>query len=93
MQEIVDAMTAGKTYEILPGGMGVEGEVVGGNEIIDETDEIACRIGDVHVSPQLQQVVDAIMNGCCYHSIDAEAKELGCALLLPELMENMNHVA
>ena len=33
------------------------------------------------------------MNGCCYHSIDAEAKELGCALLLPELMENMNHVA
>ena len=22
-------------------------------EIIDETDEIACRIGDVHVSPQL----------------------------------------
>ena len=52
-KEIVDAMTAGKTYEILPGGMGVEGEVVGGNEIIDETDEIACRIGDVHVSPQL----------------------------------------
>ena len=53
MQEIVDTMTAGKAHEILPGGMGVEGEIVGGNEIVDETDEIACRIGDVHVSPQL----------------------------------------
>ena len=77
MQEVIDTMTAGKTDEVLPRRRRVERVIVGGYEIIDKTDEIACRIGDIHVNPQLQQVIDAIMNGCRYHTIDAEAKELG----------------
>lgn len=51
MKEIVHAMTACEPHEVLPRGGGVEGKVVRGNEVIDKTDKIACRIGDIHINP------------------------------------------
>ena len=51
MQEVVHTMTACKPDEVLPGGSGMEGKVVRGNEVIDKADEIACCIGDIHINP------------------------------------------
>ena len=51
VQEIVHTMAASEAHEVLPCRLGMESEVVGGNEVIHETDEVACRIGDVHVYP------------------------------------------
>lgn len=51
MQEVIHTMTACKAYEVLPRRCGVEGEVIGGNEVIDETDDIANGIGDVDIYP------------------------------------------
>ena len=51
MKEIVHAMTASEAHEVLPCRLGMESEVVGGNEVIDKTDKIACRIGDIHINP------------------------------------------
>ena len=51
MQEVIDAMTACKTDEVLPRRRRVERVIVGGYEIIDKTDQIACRVGYIHVNP------------------------------------------
>lgn len=76
VEQVVEAMAAGKSEELAPGGAGAEGEVVGEVEVPHETDDVSGCIGYVEVDPQLQHEVDGIMGGSCEGTYYAETDEL-----------------
>ncbi len=76
VEQVVEAVAAGKSEELAPGGTCAEGEVVGEVEVPYETDDVSGCIGYVEVDPQLQHEVDGIMGGCCECTYYAETDEL-----------------
>ena len=76
VEQVVEAVAAGKAEEFPPGRTGAEGKVVGEIEVSHETDDISGCIGYVEVNPQLQQEVDGIMGGSREGADYAKAYEL-----------------
>ena len=79
-------MTPCEPHEVFPCRQGVEGEVVGGDEVIGKTYQIAHCIGDVYVYPYLNQLVCQIVDGCCHYPVDAEPGKLLDSVFLLDVL-------